>query len=217
MAVPSTIADLSTTLASNSPAGSESVFTNLDDYLRAHAQFIAQLRDGAYGTMALISSQSASASATIDFTSGITSSYKKYILEIIDYVPATDATEIWLRVSQAATFLSGANYGYGVGYTNYTTAGYVGGDTAGTKMLLANGISSGAGYGLSGRIEIYNPAGTAKRKNFMWDLTQFNSSGVARYYGTGTYAANNTAIDGFRLLSSSGNIASGTFRLYGVQ
>jgi len=215
MAVPSVITDLSTTAASNSPAGSDSPAL-LDDHIRALAAFIAQLRDGTYGTMSLLSTATASASSTIDFTSGISSTYKKYILEIIDYVPATDNTEIWLRVSQAASFLTGANYGYGTGYTNYTTAGYVGGDTVGTKMILANGINSGSGYGLSGHVEIYNPAGTAKRKNFQWDLTQYNSSGVARYYGSGTYAANNTAIDGLRILSSSGNITSGTFKLYGV-
>lgn len=44
MPVPSAITDLSTTPASNSPAGSESPAV-LDDYLRAHAAFIAQLRD----------------------------------------------------------------------------------------------------------------------------------------------------------------------------
>jgi Right handed beta helix region len=42
MPVPSTIADLSTTAASNSPAGSEAILPNLDNYLRAHASFIAQ-------------------------------------------------------------------------------------------------------------------------------------------------------------------------------
>lgn len=43
MPVPSAITDLSTTPASNSPAGSESPATT-DDYLRTHAAFIAQLR-----------------------------------------------------------------------------------------------------------------------------------------------------------------------------
>lgn len=45
MPVPASINDLSTTAGSNSPPGSESPAT-LDDYLRAHASFIAQLRDG---------------------------------------------------------------------------------------------------------------------------------------------------------------------------
>lgn len=43
MPVPSTLADLNTTAASNYPTGGESVGSNLDDYLRAHAAFIAQL------------------------------------------------------------------------------------------------------------------------------------------------------------------------------
>ena len=45
MPVPASITDLSTTPASNSPAGSESP-TTLDEYLRTQAAFIAQLRDG---------------------------------------------------------------------------------------------------------------------------------------------------------------------------
>lgn len=45
MPVPASINDLSTTAGSNSPPGSESPAV-LDDYLRAHAAFIAQLRDG---------------------------------------------------------------------------------------------------------------------------------------------------------------------------
>lgn len=45
MPVPSAITDLSQTAGSNSPPGSESP-TTTDDYLRAHASFIALLRDG---------------------------------------------------------------------------------------------------------------------------------------------------------------------------
>ena len=42
MAVPTSITDLSSTASSNSPAGTEAVLPNLDNYLRAHAAFIAQ-------------------------------------------------------------------------------------------------------------------------------------------------------------------------------
>ncbi len=45
MPVPTVIGDLSTTISSNSPAGSD-VPSTLDDHIRAHAGFIAQLRDG---------------------------------------------------------------------------------------------------------------------------------------------------------------------------
>ena len=46
MPIPTLITDLSTTAASNYPAGSDSP-ANLDDVQRAHAAFIAQLRDDA--------------------------------------------------------------------------------------------------------------------------------------------------------------------------
>lgn len=49
MPVPSVIGDLSTTAGSNYPAGTESP-TTIDDYFRAHAAFIAQLRDGKVAT-----------------------------------------------------------------------------------------------------------------------------------------------------------------------
>lgn len=45
MPVPNSIDDLEPVPADNYPAGSEPVFPNLDNYLRAHAAFLAQLRD----------------------------------------------------------------------------------------------------------------------------------------------------------------------------
>lgn len=45
MPVPTLITDLSTTAALNSPDGSIDIPSSLDDYQRAHASFIAQLRD----------------------------------------------------------------------------------------------------------------------------------------------------------------------------
>lgn len=47
MPVPTTIDQLSPTASVNSPAGSENVFPDADNFIRALAAFIAQLRDGA--------------------------------------------------------------------------------------------------------------------------------------------------------------------------
>lgn len=46
MAIPTLITDLSTTAASNSPAGSDNVFPDLDNYIRAAYAFVAQLHAG---------------------------------------------------------------------------------------------------------------------------------------------------------------------------
>jgi hypothetical protein len=58
MPVPASINDLSTTAGSNSPPGSESPAT-LDDYLRTHAAFIAQLRDGKQASDATLTGMAA--------------------------------------------------------------------------------------------------------------------------------------------------------------
>lgn len=45
MPVPTLLTDLSATIASNSPAGSDNVFPDLDNYLRALSGFLASIRD----------------------------------------------------------------------------------------------------------------------------------------------------------------------------
>ena len=46
MAVPTQLSDLSATAASNSPAGTDSIGTSLDDFLRAHASIIKRIAEG---------------------------------------------------------------------------------------------------------------------------------------------------------------------------
>lgn len=76
MPVPASINDLSTTAGSNSPPGSESPAT-LDDYLRTHAAFIAQLRDRGKsrnlvinGAFQVKQADPATASGTVTLTAG---------------------------------------------------------------------------------------------------------------------------------------------------
>lgn len=58
MPVPSLISDLTSTAATNSPAGSESAKGVVDDYLRAHASFIRQLSDLFQGPTTTLASAS---------------------------------------------------------------------------------------------------------------------------------------------------------------
>jgi hypothetical protein len=74
MPVPASINDLSTTASSNSPPGSESPGT-IDDYLRAHAAFIARLRDRGRnlvinGGFQVKQADPATASGTVTLTAG---------------------------------------------------------------------------------------------------------------------------------------------------
>jgi hypothetical protein len=58
------------------------------------------------GALNLISTQTASASATIDFTSGIDSTYDSYVFKFINCHPATDDVKFTFQLSTD----SGSNY-----------------------------------------------------------------------------------------------------------
>lgn len=71
MAVPSSIDDLSPTAASNGPDGSVDLPSAYDDYLRAHAAFIRQIRDGG-SQAALLSSVSGADTITATAPAAVT-------------------------------------------------------------------------------------------------------------------------------------------------
>lgn len=77
MPVPTVITELSTTAASNSPAGSETVGTNVDDYFRAAFAFEAQLYAGSTsvsaGMLKSTGTSISAATADVDYQSALTS------------------------------------------------------------------------------------------------------------------------------------------------
>jgi len=80
MAVPTAITDLSVTAASNSPAGSDAIGTTLDDFLRSHGAFIAQLYTASQGRNKVINGGFEIAQRGTSFTAG-TNSDDMYTLD----------------------------------------------------------------------------------------------------------------------------------------
>jgi len=167
------------------------------------------------GDFVLISSATASASATIDFTSINNSTYDSYRIIIRDFLPATNGVNLLLRTSAAGVFRSTGDYSYQ--NLRWTTAavGYGGSTTATGIILDATGdamVNTAPG---SWVVDFFNCSNTTKSKKC---ISQGYYTG-ATLLGTvgGGQSAPTTAVDGFRLLMSSGNITSGTAYLYGVK
>ncbi len=154
--------------------------------------------------------------ATIEFTTGIDSEHDEYEIQIINLVPATDDTELYLRYQVAAAWKSGAtDYSYNMQFNN--TPGVSAGAA---QILLASaggedGVGSGAGESWSGRIHIYNPASTVRWSNMNVMANYNNTTSPFSVLGAGVYDAGVEAVTGFQFLMSAGNITSGTFRLFG--
>ena len=170
--------------------------------------------------MTLLATASASASATVDFDTGIDwTSYKKYVIEVTDIAPATDTADLYVRTSTdgGSTYDAGASdYRYAGTQvdSNGAAVAVVTSDAASEIQVSSN---SGAAANESGdlTLTIYNPAGT-KFTKLRYFHPFIHSAGVMRVVSGGGFRESAADVDGIRFLYSSGNIASGEFKLYGV-
>jgi hypothetical protein len=166
--------------------------------------------------MVLLSTKTASASATIDFT-GIDGTFTNYKIILTDYTPSTNNADLTIRLSQSAAFNSGANYTSAAPFAQNSSATGVLAVTAGTAFLVMSTTTNAAGDSLSGEFLLLNPAGAVVKKMTQWQVLRNNAGAITAATGGGVFTLNTTAIDGIRFLASSGNIATGTFKLYGIR
>ena len=179
----------------------------------------------ALGEMRFISKQTASADATIDFTSGIDSTYKEYLFTFNNIHPETDNKIFQFQAdtgtntsyNQTLTTTSFRTYQDEAG--SETSLGYVtGSDQAqGTDFqYLAGGIGNGSDESGVGYLHLFNPASTVFVKHFISTM-QFNEASdyTENRYNAG-YFNTTTAITRVRFKMDSGNIDAGDICLYGI-
>jgi hypothetical protein len=184
---------------------------------------------GAGGVWNLILTQTASASATIDFTSGINSTYDEYVFQFINIHAETDGAKFQFQgdtgtntsYNQSITSTNWRSYHSESG--SYSGAGYIaGGDQAnGTafQILTEDAQGADADQTLSGTLKIFAPASGTYVKHFLADsITCKNSGGqiyiidahVAGYFNL------TTALTRFQFKMDTGDIDAGTISLYGI-
>ena len=176
------------------------------------------------GTLVLLSTQTASASASISFTTGIDSTYDEYVFKFINVHASTGAGLQFngstdggsnYNVTKTTTFFRAyhneADDGAAVTYAT-------GGDLAQSTnfqglmgTLGTNNDDSGCGT-----LHLFNPSNTTFVKHFISN-TNIVESGPASYntYVAG-YMNTTSAINAIRFQMSSGNIDDGIIKMYGV-
>jgi len=168
----------------------------------------------------LIQTQAASASATIDFTTGFSTTYNHYIVLLNNVAPASNGVSLYMRVSQAASFLSGAtDYNYARWAYDSTPSSGLTSDASADFIELASGLGNNAAYSFGGHVSISAPSDSnAKDKIIVWKFGWINLNAfISGADGVATMQLNTTNIDGLRFYMSAGNITIGTFALYGVR
>jgi hypothetical protein len=165
---------------------------------------------------------------SVDFVHGtggvvFDSTYKGYVLEIFDMFPATSGADFQLRTSTnlGVSYMSGAgNYAYGFTRAEAASAsvgdGVSTGDTKIPITTLGTDVLASGTAGVYARITFSLPSSTNHH------IIQIQSSAggvgavnVRSQFGTGLSLPTTSAINAFRILANTGNIAFGTFKFYG--
>ena len=173
---------------------------------------------GGSSGLTLIEQHTASSSASLDFTTCISSTYDQYLISVVDVLPATDGALFAFRVSTdgGSTYVSTSSY-YWAGFA--ITAGSSGNNGSTSEVyvtLITNQESTAGGFAINGTYYLSNPLGTTNFKTLYGHGMSTRDSGSVDAYVTHGGYKSTTAVNAFRFLFSSGNIASGTIRCYGV-
>jgi hypothetical protein len=178
----------------------------------------------ATGGMKLISSQTASNSASISFTTGIDSTYKEYQFYFIDINPATNDTTFQFQCSTNG----GSTYATTITSTSFrarhdeadtsTALEYLtASDQAqGTSFqTIADGIGNGADESLAGSLTLFNPASTTYVKHYIGSSNKYHHADASQIYFEAGYFNTTSAINAIQFKFDSGNF-DGTILMFGI-
>ena len=179
----------------------------------------------ATGNMVLISSQTASASASINFTTGINSTYKEYQFYFINIHPATDGAEFEFNMStdsgsnynvtKTTTFFSAYNNEAGTPSDIELSTGADLAQSTGFQILMVNLDNSNDANGV-GTLSLFNPSSTTYVKHFISNVqTSYDSDYTQTNFIAG-YGNTTSAVNAVQFKMSSGNIDDGTILMYGI-
>lgn len=153
------------------------------------------------GAFVLLNTLTASSSASLADTTSFTASYTRYFIVLEGIIPATGAVNAQLRVNSG-----------GVKSTSYLSSD---GATTFVPLTLAASTLATTQPGLFAQAILYQPSGTSARK--MVQIASVYVTGAAPTSAriSGYWDGGNGAVTGIELSMSSGNITSGTVKIYG--
>jgi hypothetical protein len=188
---------------------------------------VTAVPDGAVegGNMVLLSTQTASASASISFTTGIDSTYKEYMFIFNNIHPASDAVSLSFNFS----IDGGSSYAVTKTSTQFRSEHDEGGSSGTLVYRTANDLAQGTGYQrlgddtgngndecCSGYLHLFNPSSTTFVKHFMSANMEYNSANRATNCYAAGYGNTTSAINAIDFKMTSGNIDAGTIQMFGI-
>jgi hypothetical protein len=175
---------------------------------------------GGGGGLVLLEQHTASSSAHLDFTTAITSTYDSYEIELVNVLPASGSNNLYLEFSTdgGVTFDTSAIYDFAFNYSLAGGPNGGGGPVNQTAFDVAGGALGNVNFGANGVIYLRGPLSATLQKSITWNMTYYHDAfnAVFNFTSSGVYK-NTAAVNALRFVMGTGNIASGTIRMYGRQ
>ena len=209
--------------ANNITTGGVILPAGINDASVASVTALAQISAG--DGITLISSQTASNSASISFTTGIDSTYRTYLFKFINIHPATDSANFTFNMSTDG----GSNYNTTKTTTffnayhsendaeavlNYSATEDLAQSTSYQKLVHFCGNDND--QNCAGNLYLFNPSSTTFVKHFISTASGTNDSDKANNLFVAGYGNTTSAINAIDFKMSSGNIDAGTILMYGI-
>ena len=178
------------------------------------------------GGMTLISELTASSSATIDFTSGIDSTYDSYVFKLINIHSVDNSANLVFNLSTDG----GSNYN--VTKTSsafaswhkeddsgtslaYNTGNDLAQSTSGQRILFGGLDNANDGNGCA-TLQLFNPSSTTFVKHFLCTAVKNSYHPYAWNTFVSGYGNTTNSVNAVQFSLDSGNIESGVIKLYGI-
>ena len=189
---------------------------------------VSSVRAGIGGADKLLSTQTASNTTTIEFSSTfITSAYKEYVFKWINihpvndgaggfivYVSTNNGTD-WDTVNVTSTLFVGAHAENNSEVELAIYTGYCLSQSTDAQHTLSN-IGNANEENGCGEYHLFNPASTTYVKQFYSVGNTKQSNNYTSNQFAGGYYNTTTAINAVKFRMSSGNMEAGTIKLYGI-
>lgn len=154
----------------------------------------------------LLATVTASSSATADIEGVFSSSYDNYVIEAYDVRGSINAQSLQVRFKKAGSYLTGNVYTYRSAADSVLTGQ--------TSITLDLNISSGTGEQNFYRLTLVKPLDTGK--STLLSIQGANTFNNTRSSSMGSCTTTG-AVQGVRFMMASGNLTTGTFKIYGIR
>ena len=182
------------------------------------------------GSMTFIKKLTASSSATLSFVDGsdgvvLDDTYKEYLFTFNNIHPATDGAHFLINfrdggslydaVKTTTAFYSYHDEGDTEASVIYSAGSDLAQSTSGQR--IAGSVGNDNDQQCSGTLHLFNPSSSTFVKHFISNSSVITSGNYNYNWHSAGYINTSTVIDGVQFVMSSGNIDSGTIKLYGIK